>query len=103
MDDAAGLGACEQIADERGVADVALDQLELVGMFGGRADLGDVGAFDGRVVEGIEVVEGDDALVAGEEGVCDVGADETGRAGEEDGGAGMSGWSGSGGGHAECD
>ncbi len=82
MGDRDGAVVGDEAFDGVGVGQVGLVELEAVGV----ADGGEVGAFTGRVVVVVEVVEADDAVPVGDQSLDEVGADEPGGAGDEDGG-----------------
>lgn len=72
----------EELLEEGGVVDVALDDEDAAALEEGLA-----GSLEGRVVVVVEVVEAEDAVAAAFQGGGDVSADETGGAGDEDGDA----------------
>src|SRR5690606_21268841 len=67
VDDDVGAFAFEERVDRVFVADVALDEGERAGA-GGTRDVVEVGSLEGLWIEGVEVVEPDDAVAAREEG-----------------------------------
>ena len=70
----------EELAEERGVVDVAVDD-EDAGAF----EEALAGALEAGFVVAVEVVEAKDAVAAALQGERDVGADEAGGASDEDG------------------
>lgn len=72
----------EELLEKSGVVDVAIDDKDSCAFEELLA-----GAFEAGIVVVIEVIEAEDSVAAALEGDRDVGADEAGSAGDEDGDA----------------
>jgi hypothetical protein len=85
MDHTFGLHALKERAGRRGLREIEFDEFERgAEPFGAAPNLGDVGALDRGVVEGIEVVHADDATPHREQSLAQVRTDEAGGAGDDD-------------------
>ena len=73
----------EELAEEGGIVEVGVDDEDA-----GAVEEALAGALEGGVVVAVEVVDAEDAVAAALEGEGDVGANEAGGAGDEDGEAG---------------
>src|SRR6185369_517088 len=80
VDDLVELHAAEQVTKRAAVCDVALDELK---RFREGLNVADVAAFELRVVEVVEVVEGPNVVAGMKQPLADVRANETSASGYE--------------------